>query len=175
MTGGPCGNANSPRVYLAAPIFSPEQLVAVDAVGEALEACGYVTYSPHRDGVMLAPTDPPERRDEVFFSNVRAIRQSDLLVCLLDSRDTGTIWELGCATGFSLPIVAVTLTVPKMNVMLERGVVAHARSLEDLEDIADQLRPHLLYGLKMTMDLRAEWEDLLVTLKERFSYSGETQ
>ena len=173
--GGPCREHNAPRVYVAAPIFTEDQLRAVGAVTEILEGCGYVTYSPSRDGIMLAPDDPAERRDEVFRSNVAAIRQSDLLVALLDVKDTGTTWELGLATGNELPIIAVTLSVPQMNVMLERGVVAHVRDLDALAGVARRLRPFLMYGRNCSETIRALEAFERIRLKETYSYSGKTQ
>lgn len=175
MPGGPCSEHNSPRVYIAAPIFSKEQLEAVGVVVDEVHAAGYVSYSPARDGVMLAPTDPAAKRDEVYHSNLRAIRQSDLLIAILDVKDTGTIWELGAAAGFGIPIVAVTMAVSKMNVMLERGVIAHVLNPHDLALVLRALRSHLEYGLKRTMGENAAYEQVLYEFNEHFSYSGETQ
>jgi nucleoside 2-deoxyribosyltransferase len=175
MAGGPCSALGRPRVYIASPIFTPVQLDAVGEVVAVLEDAGYITYSPSRDGVMLAPTDPPGKRDEVFFSNVVAIKQSDLLVAILDVKDTGTIWELGMATGRGMPIVAVTLALETMNVMLERGIVAHVLNLHDLDDVVRNLLPFLTYGAKQTEEHRELHADVLTTLKANFSYSGQTQ
>jgi nucleoside 2-deoxyribosyltransferase len=162
MRGGPSSLYSMPRAYVAGPIFTPEQRGAVDSVTSCLEALGYVTYSPYRDGIMLQPTDPPERRDEVFQSNVWAIRSSDLLVALLDTKDTGTIWELGMANAGRLPVVAITLLEPKMNVMLERGVIAHARSIADLDNVCGELCQYLTYGRKVTNAFREAWRTLPV-------------
>jgi nucleoside 2-deoxyribosyltransferase len=172
---GPCTEHNAPRAYVAGPIFTPDQLATVARVVEILHTCGYVSYSPSRDGIMLAPTDPPERRDEVFFSNKNAIRQSDLLVALLDTKDTGTIWELGMSMTLDIPVIAVTLTSPQMNVMLERGVVCHVREEHDLGTTLLALRPHLLYGRKSTNELRSMEAAQRRNLKAAFSYSGRTE
>lgn len=165
----------NPRVYIAAPLFNPQQLAAIDTVDAVLRSAGFDTYSPARDGVMLAPDDPAEKRDEVYHSNMLAIRQSDLLVALLDTKDTGTIWELGAAMAFGMRVIAVTLTVPQMNVMLERGVIAHVRSLGELDDVLEMIREHLLWGRKSTNDLRALERDVLTALKANYSYAGQTQ
>jgi nucleoside 2-deoxyribosyltransferase len=175
MTGGPCDLHAAPRVYVASPIFTPEQLRTVGEVVGVLHEEGYVTYSPSRDGIMLSPADPPERRDEVFYSNVNAIQQSDLLIAILDVKDTGTIWELGAATGRGIPVIAVTFALKTMNVMLERGVIAHVANPHDLAEALRALRPFLLYGRKSTNDLRANEGQVLQYLKGQFSYVGQTQ
>ena len=175
MLGGACAEHPRPRVYIASPIFTPEQLATVGDVVDVCHEQGYVTYSPARDGVMLKPTDPPSRRDEVFFSNVLAIRQSDLLIAILDVKDTGTTWEIGVATGLDCPIVAVTVAVDRMNVMLERGVTAHVRNLHDLSSVLGSLVPFLSYGTKHTTEVREGFMRTLELFKALYSYSGETQ
>lgn len=174
MAGGVLGQA-APRAYIASPFFTPEQIAAVGEVVVAVEGCGYVTYSPMRDGILLKPTDPPKLRDEVYWSNVCAIRESQLLVAILDVKDTGTIWELGAATGYTLPIVAVTLAVETMNVMLERGVAAHVKNLHDLTEVLTRLRPYLVYGRKVTNNLRMNLGTLLTEFATTYTYSGKTR
>lgn len=164
-----------PRAYVAAPIFSPEQLKAVEDVVSTLHAAGYDSYSPARDGVMLKPDDPPEKRDEVYYSNKAAVTRADLLVCILDERDTGTLWELGCATGAGVPIIAVTLTKDQMNVMLERGVLAHVVTLRELDSALSRLRPHVVYGRKVTNDLRKDYAEVVEVFNRHFKFVGRTQ
>lgn len=164
-----------PRAYVAAPIFSPEQLKAVEDVVTVLHEAGFDSYSPARDGVMLKPDDPPEKRDEVYYSNKAAVTRADLLVCILDDRDTGTIWELGCATGAGVPIIAVTLVKDKMNVMLERGVLAHVVTLRELDSALQRLRPHLIYGRKVTNELREEYDTVVEVFTRHFKFQGRTQ
>lgn len=175
MLGGPCTEHGRPRAYVAAPIFTPSQLDDVEAVVAVLHDRGYVSYSPARDGVLLTPDDPAEKRDEVFYSNRVAIEASDVLVCLLDTKDTGTIWEIGLATGRNLPIIAVTLQQERMNVMLERGVIAHVTSLESLYVVLDQLTPFVTYGRKMTTELQLQSLQQHLTWKDLYSFRGETE
>jgi nucleoside 2-deoxyribosyltransferase len=147
----------------------------VGDVVDVVHSQGYVSYSPSRDGVMLAPDDPPEKRDEVFFSNVNAIAGSDIMIAILDVKDTGTIWELGMATGKQIPIIAVTLLQDRMNVMLERGVTAHVKNLHDLSVVLKIMLPHMQYGLKATQAEHRSWYSTQQFLKETYSYTGQTQ
>jgi nucleoside 2-deoxyribosyltransferase len=39
------------RVYCSGPLFCPEEIAAMTAIAEALEASGYETFLPHRDGL----------------------------------------------------------------------------------------------------------------------------
>lgn len=173
--GVPCTEHPAPRVYVAGPIFTPEQLAAVRSVVDVVHGAGYDSYSPERDGIMLSPTDPPERRDEVFYSNLHAIRQSDVLIALLDTKDTGTIWEMGVAMAYGLPVIAVTMEVPQMNVMLERGVVAHVRTPDDLTLVLNEVQQYVRWGRKSTNRLRQDEALMRVSYKQFFSYSGKTQ
>lgn len=162
-----------PRAYIASPIFTPEQLEKVGEVEALLDEVGYHAYSPRREGIMLAPDAPAEERDKVYWSNFYAVTSADVLVAILDNKDTGTTWEMGCAAATGVKIVAVTLDIPRMNVMLERGVIAHVKSLPQLRGLLKALVPLLSYGRVVAS--RALEQAAFDEIRDALPYLGETQ
>ncbi len=136
---------------------------------------GTSTYSPYRDGIMLAPNSPVEARQQVYQSNINAIKQSDLVIAVLNVRDTGTTWEFGGANMLDKPVISViTDPATKMNVMLSEGVLAHVTNLDDLRDTLFRVRPYLAYGRKITLELMDAELNLIGALRN-MRFSGETQ
>jgi nucleoside 2-deoxyribosyltransferase len=173
--GAEVGVICAPRVYIASPIFTPEDRGKVGEVAGMLEQLSYITYCPHRDGIMLDKDAPSSAREEVFQSNVRAIRRADVMLAILDVKDTGTIWELGFAMGANIPIVALTLSSARMNVMLERGVLCHLTQRHELENVMTALRGYLLYGAKWNEGLMSGEDATLDNLRNHYRFRGETQ
>jgi nucleoside 2-deoxyribosyltransferase len=91
------------RVYLAAPLFSDAERRFNVELCAALEIQAHV-FLPQRDGLLLrdlirsgVPT--LEARRLIFDVDVSAIRESDVLVAVLDGRtiDEGVAFEIGVA------------------------------------------------------------------------------
>ena len=108
------------RVYCSGPLFSAEEIGAMNALAAALEAGGYETFLPHRDGLepyvlQLAPSAlaallPTVRRvvDEAIFAlDVHALLQCDAVVCNLNGRvpDEGMVVEASIAFALGTPVV----------------------------------------------------------------------
>lgn len=109
-----------PRVYCSGPLFTAEEVGAMNAIAGALEASGYETFLPHRDGLepyvlQLAPSAlaallPPVRRavDEAIFAlDVHALLQCDAVVCNLNGRvpDEGMVVEASIAFALGTAVV----------------------------------------------------------------------
>jgi nucleoside 2-deoxyribosyltransferase len=125
-----------PRVYLAAPFFSPRQLAVVVVIENALDRLGYPYYSPRREGV-LVELSPAERRAAargIFDANVLNIKQADLVVAVIDDRDVGVAWEIGYAYGLARRPAIVTYTAAGhgVNVMLQQCADSHVHGVAEL-------------------------------------------
>lgn len=87
-------------IYLAGPFFNDQQVATIKRLENLLEGLGFKVYSPSRDGKKLdMSTDSPKLRAEVFQDNIKHLSESDVMVAVIDDRDTGTMWEMGCRYG----------------------------------------------------------------------------
>lgn len=85
------------RVYLAGPIFTPQDRGVMESVEAAAHALGHETYVPHRRlPVGAAPSNPGR---EPFAELLKGLESCDAVVAVLDGRDVdpGTCVELGYA------------------------------------------------------------------------------
>lgn len=96
----------SPKAYIAAPIFTAEQLAVVDTIKLLLDHEGYNYFSPYDASRAIwrgrAPEDcTPEERARVLDGNVVNLnRPTRLLIAWVGGTpdgkvDTGVAWELG--------------------------------------------------------------------------------
>lgn len=100
------------KVYLAGGWFTPHTREIIDVLEVELEKIdGLSVYSPRRDGTKLTPNEfgNTEVRRRVFQDNVDNILDADFLVASVDGKDghldTGTVWEIGLATAYGIPVI----------------------------------------------------------------------
>lgn len=141
-------------VYLAGPFFNETQVATIKKLETLLESLGFDVYSPSRDGEKLdMSTDSPELRATVFDSNVQHLSSADIIVAVIDDRDTGTVWEMGCRYGRWLDryncsrdvshkddsrrdcpmIVTYTDNDYGVNLMLTESIACHCKGAAELE------------------------------------------
>lgn len=89
------------RVYLAAPLFNPQELAFNQAVCQALENF-FEVHLPQRDGVLIPGNAKSidhfrEMSTQAYTSDLAAIRACDIVFAVLDGRsiDEGVAFELG--------------------------------------------------------------------------------
>lgn len=83
-------------IYLASPFFTFRERVTVCYLEYILDYLGYRVYSPSRDGEVLnTKTDSIELRQKVFSDNVVGVRDSELVLAVVDNKDAGTFFEIG--------------------------------------------------------------------------------
>jgi len=105
-------------VYIAAPFFNDAQLRRVEHTKELLEKLGINYFSPKDASMFMPGITTPE---EVFNTNVKALKTTNLLVCITDDKDTGTIFEAGYCSALNIPIIYLWTTAKggqKFNIML---------------------------------------------------------
>jgi nucleoside 2-deoxyribosyltransferase len=129
------------RVYLAAPIFTPDQLRVVNELHALLANQGYEIFSPyHASRDIWAGRKPsecsPEERARVLRGNVEKLRWCDLLVAWLGGTkdgktDTGVVWEMGFAAALTKGPPAMyegqEFTAPDEKTVEEIGVYITSR------------------------------------------------
>jgi len=137
---------NDMYVYLAAPFFNEVQLRRVENVKELMDKMGIQYFSP-KDASMFVPgvTTP----EEIFETNLQALKKTNVLVCITDDKDTGTIFEAGWCCASNIPIIYVWTTAKegqKFNIMLAAsGSVCKTYSqleqaLEDIQTTKEFMR-----------------------------------
>lgn len=157
------------HIYIAAPFFNEKQLNMVRGIEDLLHdradlIRGSVPFTIDR----LTPTyfsprlgnhalemnatisrgEKPSQASKaaVFKDNVEHLQIADLVIAVIDDRDTGTIWEMGYFAGHhglrdpDRPIViTVTGNDYGMNLMLALSIDAHCKGLPRLKEALDIL------------------------------------
>src|SRR5579862_6348706 len=91
------------RLYFAAPLFTPRERAFNEYLAERLSSL-FDVFLPQRDGLLL-PGRRTDAKDysilaqEVFRSDVNAIREAEIVFAVLDGRtvDEGVAVEIGMA------------------------------------------------------------------------------
>jgi nucleoside 2-deoxyribosyltransferase len=105
-------------VYIAAPFFNDAQTRRLEFVKEILDEKQIRYFSPKDESMFVPGVTTPE---EVFNVNLQALLKTNLLVCITDDKDTGTIFEAGWCSGNGIPIIYLWTTGTKgqkFNIML---------------------------------------------------------
>lgn len=126
------------NVYLAGPFFNPEQVAVIEKLERLLAKFPvFSVYSPRVDGVLIemSAADKIKNSRQVFMTNCQKLRWADLVLAVVDGRDTGTTWEMGFAFATGIKIITYTDNDYGLNVMIQESVAAHARGEEDAEKI----------------------------------------
>jgi nucleoside 2-deoxyribosyltransferase len=118
--------AASHSVYIAGPLFTAAERSALEELAGVVEAAGFRTYLPHRDGG-LAPAD--RRNTRAFYdADIRALDASHAIVALLNGTDvdSGTAFEIGYGVAKGLPVLGlyddIRVSGPHdFNVMIANG------------------------------------------------------
>lgn len=109
------------RVYCAGPLFNDPERAEMAAIAATLEAAGYETFLPQRDGFELAPLQrqfeadgvPRDRAAELLHRAIfdldiyHLLRWSDACVANFNGRvpDDGTVVEAALTWGAARPLV----------------------------------------------------------------------
>lgn len=89
------------KIYIAAPMFSYAELSYNEMVASRLEQKGFEVFLPQRSGYKMAELlqqmTPSEARKKIFAKDILAVKETDIIVIILDGRtiDEGACVELG--------------------------------------------------------------------------------
>jgi len=134
-------------VYLAAPLFSEGELDFNRMLRDKIKSSGFIVFLPQEDSNNVKDRD--DRQKIIFSKNEAAIKNSDIIVAVVDGADvdSGTAWEIGYAYALGKPILGLrtdfrTLGIEgTVNLMIERS----AQLCKSI--------PELLNRLKLMEDL----------------------
>ena len=117
------------NVYLAAPLFSEAELDFNRKLKDGIRSAGFKVFLPQEDSNNIK--DEKARQKIIFTKNEVAIKNSDIIVAVIDGTDvdSGTAWEIGYAYALGKPILGLrtdfrTLGIEgTVNLMIERSVI----------------------------------------------------
>lgn len=123
---------NYKKIYLAAPFFSELERNWVDKICEKLENSDFKVYSPYRENGLITHESTLEERNTIFLEDLKLIKESDFVVCLLDNNDSGTNFEIGYAYSHKIPIFGLKTSTIPLNNMISHGCHSIVSSFNDL-------------------------------------------
>ena|SRR4030067_1555181 len=114
-------------VYLAAPLFSEAELDFNRMLRDEIKSSGFKVFLPQEDSNNVKDRD--DRQMIIFSKNEAAIKNSDIIVAVVDGADvdSGTAWEIGYAYALGKSILGLrtdfrTLGIEgTVNLMIERS------------------------------------------------------
>jgi|SRR5882762_3926294 len=135
-------------IYLAAPLKTDEQRTRNMGIAHIIRQhykggtnSQMRIYLPQHY-MVLKPNATREERRGVYFENLKRIEQSELVVAVLDEKDTGVIFEMGFRACTKRPLIAVYL-IPSavVNVMLTEGCYAVCNGEDEFKGWLQNPRP----------------------------------
>ena len=146
-----------PYIYIAGPFFNQYETGIINRIKSILDTYRYEYFSP-KDELMFKPgvTTP----EDILRANVNGLMKADLLVCVTDGKDPGTMFEAGWAFAKGLPIIYIWLTgtkEQKFNVMLA-ATGSVVRSLDQLCKALDDIRDTAQFSRKNWSDEEIQYE-----------------
>jgi len=102
------------QVYLASPFFAISELILVDKVRSAFLSFGINVFSPFHD-VGIGNSEIIAKRD------IEGINNSDIIFCLFDNYDTGTLIESGYSLSRGKKIVGYHRTCDDEKLLMLKG------------------------------------------------------
>lgn len=99
------------QVYLAAPFFSISELVLIDKIRTTFLSFGVKVFSPFHD-IGLG--------DDIIIANkdLEAINNSDIIFCVLDHLDSGTLIESGYSMAKNKKLMGYHRTCDENNLLM---------------------------------------------------------
>ena len=108
------------KIYLAGPWFSPEMEEEHTRIYNCIKN-NFDVFNPKLES-LITPDSTADDMSQTLIGNIEGIKSADLILAIYDRKDTGTIWECGCAYAFKKPILyyAETLNNKPFNLMLAK-------------------------------------------------------
>lgn len=118
--------------YLAGPFFTDEQRRVMGAIEHQCASVRLSVFSP-RIQCLCPPDASPEQRQATFKANIDHIRAAPWILARIDDFDPGTMWELGYAYSYTVPVYAFTTVKDRgLNLMIaESG----AKFLQGMDEV----------------------------------------
>lgn len=130
------------KVYLASGFFNEVQVDQVNRLEELLDSYEWVELaSPRR--IFVCPPDADEDiQKSTFDGNIKHLKEADVVVGNTQDKDLGSIFEMGAAFAFGVPIIYFCEGLPegaKFNLMLAKSGIKVCTSIDELKDYFDRV------------------------------------
>jgi len=167
----PYGGKRVMKVYMAGPLFTEAERQWNDRVCALLEAQGHEVFLPQRDSPQ-ADLDDPDWQQATFEADVRALRETDVVLANLNGpqADDGTAWECGMAFALDIRIVAYRDDWRQAgddgrgNLMLTRSAEHVAGTVEDALVYLERMTRRLEADMALWRSTRAAEDDVVVKM-----------
>ena len=108
------------KIYLAGGWFTPEMEEEHTRIYNLIKD-KFDVFNPKLESKITADATTKDM-NETLLGNINGIKNADLVLVIYDRKDTGTIWEAGCAYASKKPILyyAETLGNRPFNLMLAK-------------------------------------------------------
>lgn len=133
---------NTIMVYLAAPLFTPEQNATLDVIESILDDAGIAYFSPRRGGINMAGLEGQDRLDaaqHIFDINEEMMDKCNVMIANIDDRDIGTAFEIGRFTGkdqSSNILITYSNNNYGLNIMINNcGGIGHFGKVDQLREV----------------------------------------
>lgn len=95
-------------VYLAGPFFYSGQLAVIEEIKQHLEDAGLKVFSPFHDAGMGQAKD-------ICQQDLEALKNSSMILAVLNGFDPGTIFEVGYARALEIPVLIYCCSIGDLN------------------------------------------------------------
>lgn len=130
------------RAYIASPFFNGLQVERVEKLKDILNLLKIEYFSPKDESNLKFKGDSVSGL-EVFKMNIAEIRSCDIVVCITNDKDTGTLFEAGLAYGMNKSIFYLYDGGESFNLMLSNSGVATT----SFEELLGVLSTYLVGGI----------------------------
>jgi nucleoside 2-deoxyribosyltransferase len=138
------------KVYLAGPFFKPEQIEVLETLEKIIRGEGFELISPRFAGV-LSNMDQDRRQAAaltIFAHNCVDLHEADIVIAIIDDRDSGTMWEMGFFYGLfwsqkggkERKIYTFTNHNYNLNIMLAGCVEGHVTGYDQMAEILERIK-----------------------------------
>lgn len=130
------------HVYVAGPLFTPAERAYLEDLTRRIEALGFTTYLPHRDGGLA--TGQTDTRP-LYDADIRALDGASLIVAVLNGTDvdSGTAFEIGYGIARGVPVFGVSEDARLMRRTGFNAMIRHSSRIFDSQTgLVDALRAH---------------------------------
>ena len=111
-------------IYIAGPLFTEAERDYLEKIDRMCKRRGFKTFLPHRDAGIYEGGSSYT----IYKADKEMLAKAMLVIAVLDGTDvdSGTAWEIGCATAIGKKVVGICTDVRcksgKMNLMITNSV-----------------------------------------------------
>lgn len=122
------------KVFLATPFFNPAQEERMERVYKVLVDEGYEVWCA---GKMMRLSHKPnqEERNNCFDTDLKHMRECDVLVAITNDYDPGTLFEVGYVFSLNKRVIGVAFDLDgPFNLMLAQSFNVVTSDMEELKE-----------------------------------------